>query len=155
MPAAFVAAAVTLYLPYLSVGKKVTGFLSGYADEELGEENGLYILAILKQLGLGAAALPLFLGAGGLTLLALAWRAGFRPCPSKPDPQGLLHGALHAPLRLVLPLARSIPVLLSAAVSVLAYAFGAASLPHRLAPDRRGIQHSIRAVCSFAGGGKS
>jgi hypothetical protein len=88
MPAAFVAAAVTLYLPYLSVGKKVTGFLSGYADEELGEENGLYILAILKQLGLGAAALPLFLGAGGLTLLALAWRAGFRPCPSKPDPQG-------------------------------------------------------------------
>jgi alpha-1,6-mannosyltransferase len=85
MPAAFIAAALALYLPYLSVGKKLSGYLGGYADEEFGEENGLYILAILKQLGLGAAALPLFLGVGALTLFALAWRAGFRANPSKPD----------------------------------------------------------------------
>ncbi|HZV20942.1 MAG TPA: glycosyltransferase 87 family protein [Hyphomicrobiales bacterium] len=88
MPAALIAAAFALYLPYLSVGKKVSGFLGGYADEEFGEGNGLYILAILKQLGFGAAALPLFLGAGALALFALAWRAGFRPNPAKPDLQG-------------------------------------------------------------------
>jgi alpha-1,6-mannosyltransferase len=89
MPAAFMGAAIALYLPYLSVATKVSGFLGGYADEEFGEENGLYILAILKQLGFGAAGLPLFLGVGALTLFALAWRTVFRPNPSKPD----LHGA--------------------------------------------------------------
>lgn len=88
MPAALIAAAVTLYLPYLSVGTKVAGYLGGYAGEEFGKENGLYILAILKELGLGAAALPLFLGTGGLILFALAWRAAFRGNPSKPDLNG-------------------------------------------------------------------
>ena len=85
MPAAFIAAALALYLPYLSVGKKLSGYLGGYADEEIGEENGLYILAILKQLGLGAVALPLFLAIGASTLFALAWRTGFRANPGKPD----------------------------------------------------------------------
>jgi hypothetical protein len=88
MPAALIATTLALYLPYLSVGRKLSGYLGGYADEEFGEENGLYILAILKQLGLGAVALPLFLTAGALILFALAWRAGFRANPSKPDLRG-------------------------------------------------------------------
>src|SRR5208337_2062182 len=89
MPAAFAATALALYLPYLPAGKKVFGFLGGYAGEELGEGEGLYLAAILKQAGLGSAALPVFLGIAALTLFALAWRTGFRAGPEKPD----LHGA--------------------------------------------------------------
>ncbi len=88
MPAAFAATALALYLPYLSVGKKVFGFLGGYAEEEFGEGEGFYIVAILKELGLGAAAMPVFLALAALMLFALAWRTGFRANPEKPDLQG-------------------------------------------------------------------
>ncbi len=88
MPAAFAATVLAIYLPYLAAGKQVFGFLGGYAGEELGEGDGLYIAAILKQAGLGSAALPVFLGIAALTLFALAWRTGFRAGPEKPDLQG-------------------------------------------------------------------
>ncbi len=89
MPAAFAATALALYLPYLSAGMKVFGFLGGYAGEELGQGDGLYIAALLKQFGFGTASLPLFLAIAAVTLFALAWRTGFRADPAKPD----LHGA--------------------------------------------------------------
>ena len=88
MPAAFAATALALYLPYLSAGKKVLGFLGGYAGEEVGAGEGFYIAAILKQLGLGTVALPVFLGLAALILVALAWRTGFRADPKKPDLAG-------------------------------------------------------------------
>ncbi len=88
MPAAFAATALALYLPYLAAGKKVFGFLGGYAGEEFGEGDGFYLAAILKQLGFGSAALPLFLALAALTLFALAWRSGFRVTPDKPDLEG-------------------------------------------------------------------
>ncbi len=87
-PAAFAATALLLYLPYLSVGKKVFGFFGGYAGEEFAEGDGLYIAAILKQLGFGTAALPVFLAAAALTLFALVWQTGFRANPTKPDLKG-------------------------------------------------------------------
>jgi alpha-1,6-mannosyltransferase len=87
-PAAFVAAALALYLPYLSAGKKVSGFLGGYAGEELGRGDGPYIEAVLKALGFGGAALPVFFSLAALTLIALAWRSGFRARPEKPDIRG-------------------------------------------------------------------
>ncbi|MGO9486304.1 MAG: glycosyltransferase family 87 protein [Rhodomicrobium sp.] len=88
MPASFAVTAAALYLPYLLAGKKVLGFLGGYAGEELGAGDGLYIAAVFKQLGFGAAALPVFLALAVLTLSALAWRTGFRANPDKPDLQG-------------------------------------------------------------------
>ncbi len=87
MPAAFAVTAIALYLPYLGAGKKVFGFLGGYAGEELGAGEGLYIAALLKQVGFGAAALPIFFVLAALTLFALAWRTGFRADPDKPDLQ--------------------------------------------------------------------
>ena len=89
-PAAFAATAMLLYLPYISVGKKVFGFLGGYAGEELGAGDGFYIAALLKQLGFGAAALPIFVALAAATLLTLAWRSGFRSNPCKPDLRGAL-----------------------------------------------------------------
>jgi len=88
MPAAFAVTALALYLPYLSAGKKVFGFLGGYAGEEFGEGDGFYMAAILNRLGFGTAALPVFLGLAVLTLFALAWRTGFRADPKRPDLQG-------------------------------------------------------------------
>jgi alpha-1,6-mannosyltransferase len=88
MPAAFGATALAIYLPYLEAGKKVFGFLGGYAGEEFGAGDGLYLVSVLKQLGFGAAALPVFAALAALTLLALACRTGFRADPEKPDLQG-------------------------------------------------------------------
>ena len=89
MPAAFAATALALYLPYLAAGKKIFGFLGGYAGEEFGAGDGLYLVLVLKQLGSGAAALPVFAALAALILFALAGRTGFRADPEKPD----LHGA--------------------------------------------------------------
>jgi len=89
MPAAFAATALALYLPYLAAGKKIFGFLGGYAGEEFGAGDGLYLVSVLKQLGSGAAALPVFAALAALILFALAGWTGFRADPEKPD----LHGA--------------------------------------------------------------
>ncbi len=87
-PAGFAAAAGLLYLPYLSAGSKVFGFLGGYAGEEYGAGDGLYLAALLKTLGLGGAALPVSFALAAATLFALAWRSGFRGDPAKPDLEG-------------------------------------------------------------------
>ena len=88
MPAGFAAAALLLYLPYISVGRKVFGFLGGYAGEELGAGDGFYIVALLKLMGFGSASLPLFLALTGATLVFLALRSVFRGNPDKPDLAG-------------------------------------------------------------------
>ncbi len=94
MPAAFAATALLLYLPYLSAGWKVFGFLGGYASEELGAGDGLYIAALLKQLGFGAAALPIFFALATLTFVSIALRSGFRSDPDKPDLSGAFSTAV-------------------------------------------------------------
>ena len=88
MPAGFAAAVLLLYLPYISVGRKVFGFLGGYAGEELGAGDGLYFVGLLKLMGFGSASLPLFLALAGATLVFLALRSGFRSNPDKPDLAG-------------------------------------------------------------------
>jgi len=88
MPAGFAAAALALYLPYLSVGKRVFGFLGGYASEESWGGDGFFIAALLRQGGLGSLALPVFLVLAAATLFVLAWRSGFRSHPEQPDLQG-------------------------------------------------------------------
>lgn len=94
MPLAAAATVVALYLPYISAGKKVFGFLSGYAGEELEAGDGFYIVQLLKGAGFGSAALPIFLVLVALTLAALAWRSGFRENPDKPDLRGAFSIAL-------------------------------------------------------------
>ena len=88
MPVAFAVTALLLYLPYLSVGRKVFGFLGGYAGEELGAGDGIYLVALLKLMGFGGASLPIFLALAGATLIFLAWRSGFRSNADKPDLAG-------------------------------------------------------------------
>jgi alpha-1,6-mannosyltransferase len=76
MPAAFVAAIVVGYLPFIGVGWRVFGFLPGYAGEEGFDVGGtgFYLLGVLRQLPLlaelsgrayaiGAFALLVALGA--------------------------------------------------------------------------------------------
>lgn len=50
LPAAFAATAAALYLPYLSVGPAVLGFLPGYAQEEhLSGGSGFFLWALLER----------------------------------------------------------------------------------------------------------
>ncbi|MGC2629816.1 MAG: glycosyltransferase 87 family protein [Rhodomicrobium sp.] len=88
MPVAFAVTALALYLPYVGAGRKVFGFLGGYAGEEFGAGDGIYIVAVLNQLGFGAAALPVFAALAALALFTLAWRTGFRADPEKLDLRG-------------------------------------------------------------------
>jgi alpha-1,6-mannosyltransferase len=86
MPLATALVGALLYLPYLSAGAKIFGFLGGYADEGgLRTGEGIMLAAILRGVGFGGASLPLALviGLGGLAIIA--WRAGFRADPGRPD----------------------------------------------------------------------
>jgi alpha-1,6-mannosyltransferase len=81
MPAAFAAAFVVAYLPYLSVGaRRVLGFLPGYANEE-GLQNGerFFILSLARKgfgEGVPAAAFALFALAALGALAAWTLRKG-------------------------------------------------------------------------------
>ena len=76
MPAAFVAAVIVGYLPFIGVGWRVFGFLPGYAGEEGFDAagTGFYLLGLLRQFlplaelngrsyAIGAAAILVALGA--------------------------------------------------------------------------------------------
>jgi hypothetical protein len=76
MPAVFAAAITVAYLPFIGVGWRVLGFLSGYAGEEGFDAggSGFYLLALLRQLpplaelsgrayAIAAAAILIALGA--------------------------------------------------------------------------------------------
>jgi len=85
MPLATAGMAGLLYLPYLSAGAKIFGFLGGYADEGgLRTGEGILLAALLREAGLGAVALPLaiVIGLGGLAVIA--WCAAFRSSPERP-----------------------------------------------------------------------
>jgi alpha-1,6-mannosyltransferase len=74
LPAAFIATAGLLYLPYLGAGQKIIGFLPGYlAEEGFARGHGFYLWAVLSALvplpetalafyGVAAAALVAGLG---------------------------------------------------------------------------------------------
>jgi hypothetical protein len=84
MPLAFAITVAALYLPYLSVGGKVFGFIGGYAGEESWGGDGFFISALLRQAGFGSLALPVFLLLAAIILIALAWRTTFRADPERP-----------------------------------------------------------------------
>lgn len=80
LPALVVATIGAFYLPYISVGWQVLGFLPGYvAEEGLGQSYGFRYLALIDNLIVkvphGASIYVAFFGA---TMLALALAASFR-----------------------------------------------------------------------------
>ena len=88
LPAGFAMAVVLLYLPYLSAGGGVFGFLGGYADEGgLRTGEGLLGVALLAQAGLGAWSMPVFLALAAMILGGLALAAIVRRDPERPDLQ--------------------------------------------------------------------
>ncbi len=86
MPAAFAATVCLLYLPYLSAGQNLLGFLGGYAEEGgLKTGDGILIASLLKQAGLGALSLPVFLAIAAMLLGGLALLAISRKNPERPE----------------------------------------------------------------------
>lgn len=89
MPLAALLTAAALILPYSSAGGAMLGFLGGYADEGgLRTGEGFLLAALLRQAGLGAAAMPLFVLIAFAVLGLLAWRILLRADPDKPDIEG-------------------------------------------------------------------
>src|SRR5262249_11346255 len=80
LPAALAAAAIMLYLPHLSVGWKVLGFLPNYwTEERLGSGAGFFAMTLAAYLS-GRSDLPLlpYLVAAGAILVVAALLAVFR-----------------------------------------------------------------------------
>jgi alpha-1,6-mannosyltransferase len=85
MPVAFAVTLILLYVPYLSVGTGVFGFLSGYADEEgLRNGDGIFLWSLLRAgLHLPGYAVRYFAPLAAVLLLGVAcwlqfsrrWRA--------------------------------------------------------------------------------
>ena len=80
LPAAFVATAVVCYLPYLSVGTGVLGYLGGGYQDEQGylTGNGFFLLSLLRHLGLPAPGGVAFSAFAALVLIAIALAIMFR-----------------------------------------------------------------------------
>ena len=83
-PAAFVAVIVAAYLPYIGVGSRALGFLSGYvAEENLGSGSGFWLLDMARR----AIAIPLaaYLGLAASVMAGLAIGALRRPPAPRSD----------------------------------------------------------------------
>jgi hypothetical protein len=104
MPAAFAAAIVLAYLPFIGVGWRVLGFLPGYAGEEGFNTTGggFYWLDLLRHVpGLGGLTGQIYIAGAGAILLVLAVAIFCRP------------ERLHSPFRAAAVLATAFLVLLS------------------------------------------
>ncbi len=76
MPAAFVATAALLYLPYLGAGRAVLGFLPGYAQEEgLNDGSGIFLWSLARRcFALPADGLHYYLPiASGVMVASAVW----------------------------------------------------------------------------------
>jgi alpha-1,6-mannosyltransferase len=79
MPAAFIATIALGYLPYLSVGSRVLGFLPGYANEEgLVSGSRFFLLSLLHRLGYSMPA-NLFIAISAAALLAIGIWSLWKP----------------------------------------------------------------------------
>jgi alpha-1,6-mannosyltransferase len=88
LPAAFVATAVVCYLPYLSVGSGVLGYLGGGYQDEQGylDGSGFFLVSLLRQVGLPAPRGLAFVIFAAVVLAAVALAVVFRAQPRQPDP---------------------------------------------------------------------
>jgi hypothetical protein len=80
-PAVAIAVAVALYLPYLSVGTGVLGFLPGYLGEErIATAEGFWMVSLLKaQFGPLRFATPVYVALALAIIGALALRVALHP----------------------------------------------------------------------------
>jgi hypothetical protein len=110
MIAAFLVTTVALYLPFLSVGRRVTGFLGGYVGEEhIGGGGGIFLLELLAR----AVPLPSWALAGYVVLtlailgvLAVRFAFGAEP-PLTPGERAVMMARQAAVLGTVLLVAVS------------------------------------------------
>ena len=81
LPAVLVGVAAAVYVPYLSAGTKVFGFLGGYvAEEGFSDGTGLRYVRLLGQaFGAIPGLTTAYILGAALVLVALALRASFRP----------------------------------------------------------------------------
>ena len=88
LPAAFAVTAVVCYLPYLSVGPGVLGYLGGGYQDEQGylDGKGFFLVALLRRLGLPAPGGLAFATFAALVLAAVALALAFRAKPGGRDP---------------------------------------------------------------------
>ncbi len=88
LPAAFVATAVVCYLPYLSVGSGVLGYLGGGYQDEQGyvDGSGFFLVSLLRHVGLPAPRGLAFVIFAAVVLAAVALAVVFRARPRQPDP---------------------------------------------------------------------
>ena len=80
LPAILVGVTAAVYVPYLSAGKRVLGFLGGYiAEEEFSSGGGFRYLAMLERMtGPIRGSGTLYVLIAALILIALALKTGFR-----------------------------------------------------------------------------
>ena len=92
LPAAVVVTAVACYLPYLSVGAGVLGYLGGGYQDEQGylDGKGFFLVSLLRRLGLPAPGGLAFAIFAVLVLAALALTVAFRTKPRAADPVAFL-----------------------------------------------------------------
>jgi alpha-1,6-mannosyltransferase len=92
LPAAFVATAIVCYLPYLSVGAGVLGYLGGGYQDEQGylDGSGFFLVLLLRRLGLPAPNGLAFAIFTALALAAVALAIAFRTKPRDTDPAAFL-----------------------------------------------------------------
>jgi alpha-1,6-mannosyltransferase len=87
LPIAFIAALCALYLPYLSVGWNVFGFLGGYASEEgFASGHGFFVLQLIDavvELPDWVSRLYIALALGVMGVLGASFAFG-PPLPTKP-----------------------------------------------------------------------
>lgn len=105
LPAVVAATALVLYLPYLSVGSKVLGFLTGYVqEEELSHGTGFRYLMIAEWfVGPLPGAAIYYASGAALLMIVLALAIGFRSDRSQRASIGALAILLTAFLVLLTP----------------------------------------------------
>ena len=84
LPLAFAATCIALYLPYLSAGRHVLGFLGGYVDEEgLGSGKGIYLWSLLRSVApLPDTAFAVYLAVAAVLMATLAILVTRREAPA-------------------------------------------------------------------------
>ena len=92
MPAGFCLALTLLYLPYLTAGRGVLGFLPGYAQEEgIGGGSGIFWLAIAARISsLPGWVSAAYLAAAAAILVGLGLAVAFRRFPDRISPDAAL-----------------------------------------------------------------
>ena len=92
LPVALVVTAVVRYLPYLSVGAGVLGYLGGGYQDEQGyvDGTGFFLVLLLRHLGLPAPSGIAFAIFATLVLAAVALAVALRAQPRHADPAAFL-----------------------------------------------------------------